>query len=74
MTRSQAVAAGILVAQAILAFLLSQADVAIPPLLKVALGAGSVGLNALALVLRIQPAPPSVTVPGGAEPVVGPKP
>lgn len=69
MTRSQAVAAAILVAQAVLAYLLTQPDVTIPPLLKVIFGAASVGLNALALVLRIQPAPPAVTVPGGDKPV-----
>jgi len=68
-TRSQAVAAGILVAQAVVAYLLTQPDVTIPPLIKVALGAGSVGLNALALVLRIQPPAPEVTVPGGEKPV-----
>ena len=71
MTRSQAVAAGILVSQAVVAYLLTQPDVVLPPILKVILGAGSVGLNALALVLRIQPAPPAVTVPGGDKPVTG---
>lgn len=71
MTRSQAVAAGILVAQAIVAYLLTQPDVTIPPLVKVVLGASAVGLNALALVLRIQPPPPSVAVPGGDQPVGG---
>ena len=71
MTRSQAVAAGILVSQAVVAYLLTQPDVVLPPIFKVILGAGSVGLNALALVLRIQPAPPAVTVPGGDKPVGG---
>ena len=71
MTRSQAVAAAILVAQAVIAFLLTQPDVVFPPAVKVILGAGAVGLNALALVLRIQPAPPAVTVPGGAKPIAG---
>lgn len=71
MTRSQAVAAGILVAQAVVGYLLTQPEVVIPPLLKVGLGAASVGLSALALVLRIQPAPPALVVPGGAKPVAG---
>lgn len=71
MTRSQFVAGGILVAQAIVSYLLTQPDVAIPPLLKVALGASSVGLSSVALFLRIQPAPPAISVPGGDKPVGG---
>lgn len=71
MTRSQAVAAGILVSQGVVAFLLSQQDVVVPPLLKVGLGAASVALSTLALFLKIQPAPPAVTVPGGAKPITG---
>lgn len=72
MTRSQLVAGGILVAQAIVAYLLAQPDVVLPPLLKVVLGAAAVGLSSIALVLKIQPAPPAIVVPGGDEPVAKP--
>lgn len=62
MTRSQAFAAGLLVAQAVLAFMLTQPDVVLPPLVKLFLGAASVGVNALALVLKIVPRPPQLDV------------
>jgi hypothetical protein len=71
MTRSQAVAAFLGVASAVLPYLLTQPDVVLPPIAKLVLGAANVGVVALALVLKIQPAPPSVTVPDGAKPLVG---
>lgn len=71
LTRSQAVAAAILVAQAVVAFMLTQPDVVFPPILKLALGCASVGLSTLALFLRIQPAGPVVQVPGGGQQVIG---
>lgn len=70
-TRSQAVALSVVVAQAVVAFLLTQPDVILPPLVKVILGCASVGLSTVALFLKIQPAPPVIAVPGGAKPVVG---
>ena len=71
LTRSQAVAAGILVAQAVVSFLLAQPDVVLPPLVKVALGCSAVALSTLALFLRIQPSGPAVQVPGGGQQVIG---
>lgn len=62
MTRSQAVAAGLVVASAILAYLLTQPDVVLPPLAKVVLGALNVGVTSLSLVLKITPPPPAVRV------------
>ena len=70
-TRSQAVALGVLVAQAVVAFLLTQPDVTLAPLVKVGLGAVSVGLSTVALFLKIQPAGAQIVVPGGAKPVGG---
>lgn len=50
------VVAGILVvAQVVLAFLLSQSDVEFQPMIRVALGAASAGVTALAVFLRIEP-------------------
>lgn len=69
MTRSQAVAGAILVGQAMVAFLLTQPDVILPPPVKVGLGCIAVGLNVLALFLRIQPAGPVIQVPGGGKQV-----
>ena len=71
LTRSQAVAAAILVAQAVVAFMLTQPDVVFPPWFKLVLGCASVGLSTLALALKIQPAGPVVTVPGGGQPLTG---
>jgi hypothetical protein len=68
-TRSQAVALGILVAQAVVAFLLTQPDVTLAPIVKVGLGALSVGLSTIALFLKLQPAGPVITVPQGGKPV-----
>lgn len=62
MTRSQVVAAGLVVASAILSFLLTQPDVVLPPVAKVVLGALQVGVTSLSLVLKISPAPPQVKV------------
>lgn len=71
MTRSQAIAVGLNVANAVIAFLLvTQQDVVIPPLLKVVLGAASVGIAVLLTALRIEPSP-TLTVPGGDKPVGG---
>lgn len=70
-TRSQAVALGVLVAQAVVAFLLTQPDVTLPPIVKVGLGALAVVLSTVALFLRIQPTPPALVVPGGGKPVGG---
>jgi len=69
MTRSQAVAGGVLVAQAVVSYLLTQPDVVLPPIVKVVLGASAVGLSAIALFLRIQPSPPVIQVPGGGKSV-----
>lgn len=69
LTRSQAVALGVLVAQAIVAYLLTQPDVVLPPGAKVALGAAAVGLSTVALFLKIQPQPPQIVVPDGGKPV-----
>jgi hypothetical protein len=71
MTRSQLVAGGILVAQAIVSYLLTQPDVVLPPLIKVALGASAVGLSTVALFLKIQPAGPVISVPGGGKEIGG---
>ena len=71
LTRSQAVALGVLVGQAVVAFLLTQPDVVLPPLVKVGLGALAVALSVVALFLRIQPAGPTITVPGGGKSVAG---
>lgn len=70
-TRSQAVALSVLVAQAVVAFLLTQPDVTLPPVVKVGLGALSVGLSTVALFLKIQPTPPAITVPDGGKPIGG---
>ena len=69
LTRSQAFALGVLVAQAIVAYLLTQPDVVLAPPIKVLLGASAVGLSTVALFLKIQPAPPTITVPDGDKPV-----
>lgn len=72
MTRSQAVAVGLNVANAVIQFaLVTQQDVVLPPLVKFVLGCAAVGIGALLTVLRIQPAPPAVVVPDGGKPVVG---
>ena len=70
-TRSQAVALGVLVAQAVVAFLLTQPDVVLPPLVKVGLGALAVGLSAIALFLKLQPAGPTIRVPDGGKQIGG---
>jgi hypothetical protein len=50
------VLAGVLVViQVVLAFLLSQSDVEFQPIVRVALGAASAGVTALAAFLRIEP-------------------
>ncbi len=67
LTRSQAVALGVLVTQGIVAFLLSQPDVVLSPGVKVCLGAASVGLSTVALFLRIQPTGPVIQVPDGGK-------
>ncbi len=69
LTRSQAVGLGILVAQAVVSFLLAQPDIVLPPVVKVALGAAAVGLSTVALFLKLQPAGPVITVPGGGKAV-----
>ena len=71
MTRSQAVAGGLLVAQAVVSYLLTQPDLVLSPPVKVTLGAVAVGLSAIALFLRIQPSPPVIQVPGGGKQVGG---
>ena len=52
-----------------MAFLLTQPDVTLAPIVKVALGAMSVGLSTVALFLKLQPAGPVITVPQGGKPV-----
>lgn len=70
MTRSQAVALGLNVANGVIAFLLvTQQDVVLPPLLKVILGAAAVSIGITLTYLRIQPAPPALNIPGGDKPV-----
>lgn len=64
-TRSQAVALGVLVTQAIVAYLLTQPDVVLAPIVKVLLGAAAVGLSTVALFLKLQPAGPVLAVPDG---------
>jgi hypothetical protein len=61
-TRSQALAAFLIVASAVLPYLLTQPDFIFPPVVKVLLGAANVGCAALGLFLRIRPAPPEVKV------------
>ena len=76
MTRSQAVAVGLNVVNTVIQFLLvTQQDITIPPIVKVVLGASAVGIGVILTALRIQPAGPQITVPGGAGPITGdPKP
>lgn len=62
MTRSQVVAAALVVSSAIFSFLLTQPDVVLPPLAKVLLGALQVGVTSLSLVLKISPPPAEVKV------------
>ena len=71
MTRSQAVAAALLAGQAICGFALTQPDFVLPPFVKFLIGCGNVGLGAVLLVLRLQPAAPQLTVPGGGQSVTG---
>lgn len=71
MTRSQAAFGAILVAQAIVAYALTQPDYLLPPIVKFVCGAASVGLAALSGFLKISPPIATVTVPGGAKPVGG---
>jgi hypothetical protein len=72
MTRSQAVAIGLNVVNGVIQFaLVTQQDVTLPPLVKFVLGATAVGVGIVLTMLRIQPAPPAIRVPGGGEPVVG---
>jgi uncharacterized membrane-anchored protein len=53
MNASQAIALGILVGQAVCAFLLTQPDVTLPPLVKVVIGAMNVALGVGALYLKV---------------------
>lgn len=70
MTRSQAVAVGLNVVNAMIQFLLvSQQDVVIPPLLKVGMGAAAIGIGVVLTALRISPPIAEITVPGGGKPV-----
>lgn len=62
MTRSQVLAAVLIVSSAVLPFLLTQPDVVLPPLAKVILGALNVTVTTLSLVLKIQPLPTQVRV------------
>lgn len=71
MTRSQLAAGGLLVAQAIVSYLLTQPDVVLSPTVKVLLGAAAVGLSSIALFLKLQPAGPVIAVPGGGKEVGG---
>lgn len=70
MTRSQAVAVGLNVVNTVIQFLLvTQQDVAIPPLVKLILGASAVGIGVVLTALRISPPIAEITVPGGGKPV-----
>ena len=60
MNASQALAAILVVAAAVLPYLLTQPDTLVPPLLKVILGAVNIGVTALALYLK-------VSLPGRSE-------
>lgn len=71
MTRSQAVAAALLAGQAICGFALAQPDFVLPPVVKFVIGCANVGIGAVLLVLRLQPAAPQLSVPGGAGPITG---
>jgi hypothetical protein len=71
MTRSQLAAAGLLVAQAVVSYLLTQPDVVLPPIAKVVLGAAAVGISTITLFLKLQPAGPVIAVPGGGKEVGG---
>jgi hypothetical protein len=71
MTRSQAVAAGLLAGQAMCGYALVQPDFVLPPLAKFVVGVVNVGLGAVLLFLRIQPSPPVIQVPGGEKQVGG---
>jgi hypothetical protein len=52
---ARVVAGVLIVTQVVLAFLLSQGDVEFQPIVRVALGAASAGVTALAAFLRIEP-------------------
>lgn len=54
MTLAQVVAGVLVVAQVMLAFLLSQPDVVFEPLVRVLLGTTSAGVTALALYLNVR--------------------
>lgn len=56
MSPSQIGAAAIIVASAVLPYLLTQPDYVFPALVKVLLGAANVGVAALALYLKVKPA------------------
>lgn len=71
MTRSQAVAVTVVVAQAMIAYALTQPDVVLAPVAKFVLGCASVGLNAFALFLKIQPPVAEIKVPEGGKPIGG---
>lgn len=71
MTRSQLVAVCLIAGQAMCGYALVQPDFVLPPIAKFVVGVLNVGLGAVALFLRIQPAPPTITVPGGGEKVGG---
>lgn len=62
---AQIVGGVILVSQAVIAYLLSQTDVAFDPVPKVMLGAASVGLTALGLYLNVRMPGQSRELPRG---------
>lgn len=67
----QTITIAVLVAQAVITYLLAQPEVVIPPLVKVILGAAAVGLTAFARFLPSPGTPVAVTVSGtaGASPI-----
>ena len=71
MTRSQAVAVALLAGQAVCSYALTQPDFVLPPWAKFIIGCANVGVGAVLLFLRLQPAAPSLKVPGGAGPITG---
>ena len=74
MTRSQLIAVALLAGQAMCSYALTQPDFVLPPVAKFAFGCINVGVGAVLLFLRLQPAGPVLQVPGGGGPVTGGKP
>lgn len=70
-TRSQAVAVALLAGQAMASYALTQPDFVLPPWAKFVIGCANVGIGAVLLFLRLQPATAVIQVPGGGKSVGG---